>query len=72
VHDGYALSRPMDLSARKRLEEECRASEVRFRALARLAPIGIFRRDVGGAYRYVNDAWCAITGVSPEGALGSA
>jgi PAS domain S-box-containing protein len=56
--------------ARRRLEEG-RASEARFHTLARLAPIGIFRRDVGGAYQDVNDAWCAITGVSPERALGS-
>ena len=57
--------------ARRRLEEKGRASEARFHALARLAPIGIFRRDVGGAYQDVNGAWCAIMGVSPEQALGS-
>jgi PAS domain S-box-containing protein len=61
----------LDLSVRKRLEEEYRASEARFHTLARLAPIGIFRRDVGGGYQYVNDAWCAITGVAPKQALGS-
>ena len=47
------------------------AIEVRFRALAEAAPIGIFETDATGEVRYVNPAWQHTTGISlPEAASG--
>lgn len=39
-----------------------RASEERFRALAELAPVGIFFGDADGNVTYVNQRWSEITG----------
>ena len=40
-------------------------SEKRFDALARISPVGVFYTDPKGNCRYVNQAWCALTGLSP-------
>ena len=49
-----------------------RASESRFRALSIQAPVGIFESDRHGHCTFVNEAWCALTGLSKEEALGQA
>ncbi len=58
------LEREMQLSrqaaARSRVNE--RTSEERYAALARAAPVGIFRGDVDGKCTYVNQCWCQMTG----------
>ncbi len=41
-----------------------RASEERYAALAKAAPVGIFRGDADGRCTYVNQCWCQITGQS--------
>lgn len=41
-----------------------------FEAIARLAPVGLFRTDARGSCVYVNERWCEITGLAPEAALG--
>src|SRR5262245_43475119 len=45
-------------------------AEERFRTLAQLAPVGLFRTDAAGQYLYVNEGWCRLTGRSPEDARG--
>ncbi len=60
-----------DLSHYWAREGQLRASEELFRTLADSAPVGIFRTDAGGAVIYVNGAWCAMTGVTSEEAMGS-
>lgn len=47
-----------------------RESEERYKNLAAISPVGIFRTDRSGNYVYVNQTWRAITGLSEEHALG--
>jgi PAS domain S-box-containing protein len=44
-------------------------SEQRFRLLSTLAPVGILQTDADGAPVFVNDRWCALTGLSKDEAL---
>jgi two-component system sensor kinase FixL len=54
-----------------RAHEELRQSRARYEALARVAPVGIYRTDAVGDCIYVNDVWCAMTGLSPAEAMGA-
>jgi PAS domain S-box-containing protein len=60
----------LDVTARRKAEEELRRSEARFRELTTLAPIGIQLMDPVGKCRFVNERWCEWTGFEPEEALG--
>jgi PAS domain S-box-containing protein len=62
----------VDITHRKRAEQELRQAEQRFRTLATHAPVGIFQTDPLGAGLFANEAWYAITGAAPEQALGHA
>ncbi|HHJ13771.1 MAG TPA: PAS domain S-box protein [Gammaproteobacteria bacterium] len=42
----------------------------RFRQLAELSPVGIFRTDAEGACLYVNQTWCGMAGMTADQALG--
>ena len=64
------LSSGLDVTERKRAEQELRQSERRYETLARIAPVGIFRTDASGKCVYVNDRWCEISGRSSKNALG--
>ena len=44
--------------------------EVRYRLLADVSPVGIFRTDPEGRTVYVNPMWCRISGMSSSAALG--
>jgi PAS domain S-box-containing protein len=44
------------------------ASERRFQALAKVSPVGVFYTDRDGRFQYVNEAWCALTGLDPTAA----
>ena len=46
-----------------------RASEERYAALAKAAPVGIFRSDASGKCTYVNQCWCQMTGQTAALAL---
>ena len=75
VHDAdgaplYFVSQVQDITERKRVEGDLRASEQRFRVLAASAPVGICASDPDGACTYVNDYWCRLAGMSRERALG--
>jgi PAS domain S-box-containing protein len=59
-----------DITARKRVEEALRASEVRFRTLAAQAPVGIVTTDEDGGVQFVNQAWCEMAGLSADDAGG--
>lgn len=52
-------------------EAALRMSESRYRTLAELAPVGIFRLDTQGLCIYVNEHWLNICGLSEEQALGA-
>lgn len=47
-----------------------RESEERFRTLAQVAPVGIYRTDAKSRWVYVNECWCSMTGLAPEQVLG--
>jgi hemerythrin-like metal-binding protein/PAS domain S-box-containing protein len=49
---------------------DLRTSEERFRALATLAPVGIYLTDVSGKCQYTNPRWCELAGIGSEDALG--
>ena len=59
-----------DISERKRVETDLKASEVRFRTLAIQAPVGIFVTNATGACVYVNERWCEYAGMKSDDALG--
>ena len=59
-----------DLSERKRLEEEKRVSEERFRKIVELAPDGIVTVSLRGIVTSVNPAFLKITGFSEEEIIG--
>ncbi|MCR6629907.1 MAG: PAS domain S-box protein [Magnetospirillum sp.] len=52
----------VDVTTLKQVTEALRDSEERFRKLARIAPVGIFRADADGACTYANDSLAAILG----------
>lgn len=45
-------------------------SEQRYRTLARLAPVGMFRTDAAGQDVYVNERWCEMSGLQASEAMG--
>lgn len=49
---------------------ELRLSEGRYRAIAGVAPVGIFHTDVHGDVTYVNEKWCQLGGMTREAAMG--
>ncbi|MCZ4306496.1 PAS domain-containing protein [Zoogloeaceae bacterium G21618-S1] len=64
------LGSSMNVTEQKLAERRIRDSEFRFRAIASLAPVGIFRTDTQGQMTYGNSRLCAITGVDLKQALG--
>lgn len=74
LRDGTALVGAVvtfrDITERRRTDRRLRASEERFRTLTRQAPVGIFQADVRGAFTFVSERWCAITGQTAEAAQG--
>jgi len=69
-----AIRRAVDAAASNRqallAEQALRESEERFRTLAQIAPVGIYRANVKGGWVYVNESWCALTGRTAAQALG--
>lgn len=60
-----------DITDQKQAEEALRESEARFRTLASHAPVGIFMSSPNGGTVFVNESWSAMTGLTPEQAVGS-
>jgi PAS domain S-box-containing protein len=57
----------------QRLEQEnvrLKESELRFRTVTSLAPVGIFQTDASGNCLFVNERWCEMAGLPPEEAQG--
>jgi two-component system sensor histidine kinase UhpB len=69
-----AIRRAVDAAATNKqalmAEQALRESEERFRTLAQIAPVGIYRTNVKGRWVYVNEGWCALTGRAADQALG--
>jgi PAS domain S-box-containing protein len=60
-----------DITDRKQTERELRESENRYQTLTTVAPVGIFYTNMDGYTTYVNPAYCQISGLSAEEALGN-
>lgn len=60
----------LDITARKRADAALRESEQRYHALAKAAPVGIFRTDLQGQCIYVNERWQELAGMKQAQALG--
>jgi len=60
----------LDITERRQAQRSRLESERRYHALARVAPVGIFRTDVDGKCIYTNELWCQVAGQHPEDALG--
>jgi PAS domain S-box-containing protein len=58
------------ITDRRRAEEHLRSSEQLFRTLTDHAPVGIFQTDDAGNCLFVNDKWCALSGLTPNQAHG--
>lgn len=61
----------VDISPRTLSAQELQASEVHFRSLAKVLPVGVFRTDAEGQCIYVNERWCEISGLSAAEAHGA-
>ncbi|CAN5871654.1 hypothetical protein BH10CHL1_BH10CHL1_47600 [soil metagenome] len=55
---------------RFRLLQHLKDSEIRYRTLAAVAPVGIYRSDLTGDCLYVNERWCKFAGRPAEAAMG--
>lgn len=60
-----------DITEQKKAEKDLQESEERYRTLARISPVGIFRTDLNGSTTYVNPKWCEISGLSFKEGLGN-
>jgi len=61
-----------DITERKQIEEQLRASEIRFRTLCAASPIGIFIGNASGECEYTNARWQHIYELTAEESLGKA
>jgi PAS domain S-box-containing protein len=60
----------VDIDERKRVEENLRESEERFRTLAEAVPSFLFETDAAGWNTWTSDAWCRFTGQTLEQVTG--
>jgi two-component system, cell cycle sensor histidine kinase and response regulator CckA len=60
-----------DITEKKKSEKALLESEERYRTLAKISPVGIFRTDETGYTTYVNPKWCEISGFTYEQGIGN-
>jgi two-component system CheB/CheR fusion protein len=66
-----AVNIVQDITARKRVEHELRASELRFRTLANTVPVLIWQNDEQGRNVFVNQYYLDFTGKDIDAVMGS-
>jgi PAS domain S-box-containing protein len=66
----YRAANVQDITAHVLAEKQLRDSEQRYRTLAGISPVGIFRTDAAGLTTYLSPTWCQISGLSFDEALG--
>lgn len=60
-----------DVTKRRKAENALRESESRFRGIIEKTPAGVCITDEAGMFKYVNTAFCELSGYRPEEILGS-
>lgn len=65
------LGMAIDITDKKKVEQELIQSRELFLTLATMLPVGIFRTDAEGRCTYVNKRWCEISQLSPDQAKGT-
>jgi len=60
----------MDISERKKVEEELRKGRAQLKLIFDYAGLGIRVTDRYGRYRFVNDRWAAMLGIEPAELIG--
>ena len=65
-----AIVLAVDITEKLQAQEKLRLSEERYRTLARVSPVGLFRTDSRGRCTYINEQACLLTGLTPEQAEG--
>lgn len=68
--DNLILEVVQDITERKRVESKIEESEQRFKTLAKISPVAIFRTNSRGELTYMNENWTEMTGIFPEIAFG--
>jgi PAS domain S-box-containing protein len=56
----------LDVTDKLEAVEKLRHSEERYRTLAKVSPVGLFRTDLRGSWLYVNEHCVHITGLAPD------
>jgi PAS domain S-box-containing protein len=59
-----------DITDRKHVEETLRESQALYYSLVEQMPVGVFRKDAGGRYVFVNAKFCQLSETKPEYYLG--
>jgi PAS domain S-box-containing protein len=60
------ISACMDIDDQKRSEEKILASELLFKTISNVSPVGLWMTDTGGKNVFVNDTWIEWTGMPVE------
>jgi len=53
----------MDIDDEKRFNERLQASELLFKTIANVSPVGLWMTDINGKNNFVNDTWMEWTGI---------
>lgn len=65
---GY-LGTNVNITERKKAEENRKTSEAKFKSYTEKSPIAVFTTDLSGRYTYVNETWLKLTGLFFKEAL---
>ena len=60
-----------NITKQKKAEDALKISELRYRQMMNLAPVGMFETDKEGMVSYVNQAVCRFTGIAPVAHFGA-
>jgi PAS domain S-box-containing protein len=67
---GAVIALANDITEKLETLERLRHSEERYRTLAAVSPVGLYRTDLNGCCTYVNDHLCGILGLAQEAVIG--